>query len=128
MQDILDRQDIETLVNAFYKRVLDDTRINYFFTEVAKLDFESHLPKMYNFWESTILHTGSYVGNTLLVHKNLHQKSPLLSEHFEIWLMLFTQTIDDHFVGINAELAKQRAASIAMIMQLRMNDKKENLL
>ena len=128
MQDILDRQDIETLVNAFYKRVLDDTRINYFFTEVAKLDFEIHLPKMYNFWESTILHTGSYVGNTLLVHKNLHQKSPLLSEHFEIWLMLFTQTIDDHFVGINAELAKQRAASIAMIMQLRMNDKKENLL
>jgi hemoglobin len=128
MHDIKNRKDIILLVDTFYAKVLKDERINYFFTEVAKLDFEKHMPRMYDFWESTLLHTASYKGNTLKVHKDLNEKSPLQKEHFDTWIMLFKQTVDELFLGNTAELAKQRATSIAMIMELKMNPKNKGLL
>jgi hemoglobin len=123
MRDLKDRKDIELLVDTFYENVLADDTINYFFTDIAKLDFAKHMPKMYDFWESTLFHTASYAGNTLKVHKDLNEKSPLQKEHFERWISLFKGTVNNLFSGTNAELAKQRAQSIAMVMQLRINDK-----
>ena len=128
MKDIEDRNDIILLVDSFYKKVLLDKRINYFFTEVAQLDFEKHMPKMYDFWESTLLHSAAYVGNTLRVHKELNEKSSLQKEHFDAWIALFKETIDELFAGTTAELAKQRAQSIAMVMQLKIGGKKEGLI
>jgi len=42
----------------------------------------------------------------------------LKAEHFDRWLLLFKSTVDENFDGEKAELAKQRAMSIATIMQL----------
>lgn len=120
--DINNREDIILLVETFYQQVLADNRLNYFFTTVAKLDFEKHMPKMYDFWESTLLHSGTYAGNILRVHKELDAKSPLRKEHFDVWLSLFIETVDALFQGQHANLAKERASSIAMVMQLRLND------
>ena len=36
------------------------------------------------------------------------------------WLQLFTSTVDELFEGEKAELAKQRAMSIATVMQLKL--------
>ena len=128
MKDIQDREDIELLVDTFYAAVLKDDSINYFFTDVAKLDFDKHMPKMYDFWETTLFHTAIYKGNPMQVHKDLHDKSPLEKEHFEIWVTLFKETVDTLFAGARAELAKQRAQSIAMVMQLKVNGQKQGLL
>jgi hemoglobin len=75
-----------------------------------------------------LFHAATYAGNTLKVHKDLNKKSPLGKQHFDTWISLFKETVDDLFAGTIAELAKQRAQSIAMVMQLKIKDKKQGLL
>lgn len=119
MKDIETRDDIELLINTFYNKVRQDDTIGYLFNDVAKVNWEKHLPVMYAFWEQIIFHTGDYKGNPMIPHKNLHERSPLNPKHFEQWLRLFRGTIDELFQGHNADMTKQRAESIATVMQLK---------
>lgn len=119
MRPLESREDIKALIDAFYQKALKDELIGFFFTEVAPLDFEKHMPKMYDFWETTLFHKALYKGNPMQVHQELHDKSPLNKEHFERWIQLFVETVDEHFKGENAELAKQRAQSISLMMQIK---------
>lgn len=119
LPDILNRQDIEALINAFYARVREDSLIGPIFTEKVKVQWEKHLPLMYDFWENVIFYTGHYSGNPMLIHKQLHERFTLSRADFARWLKLFTQTVDQHFSGDNAELIKQRAISIATVMQIK---------
>ena len=105
------------LVDAFYKKAMSDDLIGHFFTEVVPLDLEKHMPTMYDFWESTLMHTGVYKGNPMLKHIDLHRKAALKEEHFERWLALWTETLGENFQGPNAEKAFQRANQIALLMQ-----------
>ncbi len=117
-KDIENRDDIIRLVNAFYNKVRPDPAIGYFFSEVVNVDWEKHLPVMYNFWENIIFHVGSYSGNPMKHHLSLHQKSPMKKEHFNRWIQLFNETVDELFEGEKTEQAKQRALSIATVMQI----------
>lgn len=117
--DITNRKDIEALVNAFYDKVKTDDVIGYLFNEVAKVDWQSHLPKMYDFWENILFQTGNYNGNPMLKHKELHQKSTMESAHFKHWLHLFSQTVDVLFEGEKANEIKLRAANIAQAMRYK---------
>lgn len=119
-KDIQNRDDIAKLVNRFYERVKKDELINIFFTEVIKVDWERHLPVMYDFWENVLFHTGQYNGNPMIQHQQLHKRYPIHRQHFERWLQLFTDTTDELFKGDNAERIKQRATSIATIMQIKL--------
>ena len=74
---------------------------------------------MFDFWENTIFFTGGYSGNPMKPHQELNRIFPLQEKHFSRWLELFKCTVDELFVGEKAELAKQRAMSIAMIMQVK---------
>jgi hemoglobin len=118
--DILTRVDIERMVNCFYDKVKTDPSIGYIFNDLVKVNWDKHLPVMYDFWESVIFFTGTYSGNPMVTHRKLHQVANLTPEHFKAWLSLFTSTIDELFEGEKAELAKQRAFSIATVMQLKM--------
>ena len=118
-KDIANRDDIILLINTFYEKVKKDQVIGYIFNDVAKVNWEKHLPVMYDFWENVIFFTGAYTGNTMTAHKQLHQKTPLNAEHFQEWIKLFTQTVDELFEGDKAELTKQRAISIATVMQIK---------
>lgn len=120
-RDIQDRKDIKFLVDTFYKKVLQDKIIGHFFTKVIELDLEKHMPKMYDFWETTLFHTANYKGNPLQVHLDLNHKSDLEKKHFDRWLELFNETVDELFSGEIANLAKTRALSIATVMQLKIN-------
>ena len=53
------------------------------------------------------------------VHKTLHHFKRLDKAAFDRWIQLFLQTVDELFVGEKAELARQRAYSIATMMQLK---------
>lgn len=120
MNDIETRTDIDLIMRVFYERALADDVIGYIFTDVAKLDLEHHLPIIGDFWESMLFQTGDYAKhgrNPLEVHKALHQKSNLKSEHFERWLNIFFRSVNEEFAGERAELLKTRANAIASRMQ-----------
>jgi hemoglobin len=112
------REDVIRLVNTFYDKVKPDPVIGFFFSKVVNVQWEKHLPVMYNFWENIIFHTGGYTGNPMRIHMDLHQQSSLKKEHFDRWTKLFNETVDELFQGDKAEQAKQRALSIATVMQL----------
>lgn len=118
--DITSRQDIETLIRLFYDQLLVDDLVGFLFTEVVQLNLEEHLPKLVDFWEDQLLGTNRYRGNPMLVHRQLHLKSTLKMEFFEQWLMLFHKTVDAQFAGPKANLAKERALSIATVMQIKL--------
>ena len=117
-QDIRNRDDIAFLVRSFYEKVKQNEKIGYIFNDVAKVDWEHHLPIMYDFWENVLFQTGTYARNAIAVHKQLHRLTPLNRDHFEEWLQLWKETVDELFAGDNAELVKQRATSIATVMQI----------
>ncbi|MEQ1553880.1 MAG: group III truncated hemoglobin [Ferruginibacter sp.] len=117
--DIQNRADIELLVNTFYEKVKVDETIGYFFDKVIPVHWDKHLPIMYNFWENIVFSTGVYEGNPMVQHHNMHQKSPMSKVHFDQWVKLFTKTVNELFEGDNAELIKQRATSIATVMQIK---------
>jgi hemoglobin len=120
-RDIQARTDLEIVLSAFYKQVFADAVIGPFFTEVVPIKLETHLPVITDFWEAVVLGTHSYRKNVMELHRHIHEKAALEKKHFDRWLQLFTQTIDAHFEGPNAALMKQRAASIATLMQLNFN-------
>src|SRR6185437_7589957 len=86
---------------------------------VAQVDWEHHLPKMYGFWGNVLLQKGDYSGNPMAIHLELNALTPLTKAHFDRWLQLFRETIDEHFDGEVAEQARQRSLSIATIMQMK---------
>lgn len=117
--DIRTTQDIELLVNTFYAKVKSDSVIGYIFNDVRKVNWDTHLPVMYQFWDNAIFYSGGYYGNPLKMHQSLHSSVNLKPEHFERWTNLFIQTVDELFEGEKAEVAKQRAISIATVMELK---------
>jgi hemoglobin len=120
-KDIENRQDLLQLVKNFYKKLLDDNSINYLFTDIAAIKLEHHLPVLVDFWDSILFQSDTYRKNAMLPHITLHQKSPLTKHHFETWLRYFKATVDELFTGDNAFIIKERATSIATVMQIKIH-------
>jgi hemoglobin len=116
-KDIVNRADIELLVNTFYRKILADKQLGYIFDKVAKVNWTAHLEIMYNFWENIILFTGDYEGNPMTLHKHLHQIKSLNENHFNQWNRLFINTVDELFKGPNATMAKHRTLNISNIIR-----------
>lgn len=108
--------DIKFLVDSFYQKVVVDDTIGYFFNEVVKLDWDRHMPVMYQFWETVLFGKGGYKGNPVLKHVELNQKAPMTEQHFERWILLWESTIDEHFEGEIAEEAKKKAITMKLLM------------
>ena len=115
-KDIKNRKDIEKLVNLFYEKVKSDSAIGYLFTDVANVNWEVHLPRMYDFWENILFSTSNFEGNPMMKHKELDQKSKLTVAHFEQWNNLFITTVDKLFVGDKAEEIKARALNMSALL------------
>jgi hemoglobin len=120
---IENRQDVQVLVRTFYERVLNDEMLGPFFSYVKKHHWEEHLNVLDTFWSNILFFTGGYEGNPLEVHKTLHHFKKLEKAHFDRWLQFFNEAVDELFYGEKAELARQRAFSIATIMQLKILEK-----
>lgn len=118
-KDIESRADLNLIIEKFYDQLLVDEVVGFLFTEVVKLNLKEHLPRLVDFWEDQLFGTRKYSGNPMRVHMQLHQKSALEKAHFNRWLELFNQTIDSRFSGPKAHLAKERALSIATVMQIK---------
>jgi hemoglobin len=120
-RDIEQRQDIEEFLQAFYKKAFADQLIGYFFTEVVPLDLKTHIPIIASFWESIIFNSHGYRKNVMEVHQHIHGLSKIQKKHLDRWVQLFSETLDTFFEGAKTELMKQRAKSIATLMDIKLN-------
>ncbi|MEM1359026.1 MAG: group III truncated hemoglobin [Bacteroidota bacterium] len=125
MKELHSREDIDILVASFYDKALHDPLIGHFFTKVVALDLAGHLPVICDFWESILLGNAVYRGNPMLKHLDLARKSPLNAEHMNRWLLLWEQSLAEHFQGEKADLALERAQSIGRLMLFKMEGLKE---
>lgn len=115
--DISSKEDIKLLVDTFYNKVQANATLGYIFNDVAKLNWDEHLPKMYSFWGSLLLQEHTYTGNPMKIHVELSKITTMSNAEFSEWLTLFSETVDELFEGSTAEEAKTRAANIARLMQ-----------
>ena len=119
--DISSRSDIELLVNSFYDKVRKDDTIGIIFNEVVAMNWEHHIPVIVDFWATVLLDADLYHNNAMTPHFAVNKIFPLQQKHFERWVALFFETLDEHFEGPVTTLAKTRAKGVAGIMQLKMD-------
>lgn len=112
-QDITNSLDVEFLVKTFYSNLLLNEEVKPIF---AHVDFEKHMPHMIAFWEFVLLDKEGYTTNVFDKHVNL----PLKAEHFAIWLKTFENTVHHLFEGEKANMAIQRAQTIAYSFETKM--------
>ena len=125
--DIQSREDIELLMTSFYEKVKKDDTIGFIFNDVARVNWEHHIPVICDFWETILLDAASYKKNAMEVHYILNRKVAFEEKYFQRWLSLFFETVDQFFTGKVAALAKTRAKSIADLMQFKMNQENSGL-
>ncbi|QQS27485.1 MAG: group III truncated hemoglobin [Sphingobacteriales bacterium] len=113
--EILTVQDIIKLVSTFYSKVQDDELLAPIFNAVIQENWEKHLEKMIRFWQTVLLEEHTYFGSPFPPHSRL----PITSLHFERWVSIFNQNIDEHFTGAKAEESKWRASKMAQLFQTK---------
>jgi hemoglobin len=111
--DITTYEDCLLLIRKFYDKLLTDDTIAHFF---VGLDLEEHIPRVAYFWAFLLIDKPGYNNNMMTAHAKLELKE----KDFERWLALFHATINEHFAGEKAELAKQRSTLIAWTMRSKM--------
>lgn len=116
LHDIETSEDIKTLIDRFYDKVNRDELLAPIFNDVAKVAWAAHLPKMYRFWDTMLLHAMSYGDKPYPKHEVL----PIKHGHFEHWVALFVATVNENFSGSKSEEAKERAVCIADTFAQRM--------
>ena len=110
--DILSPADVTKLIKTFYDKLLLSSIKHYF----IDLDLKEHLPRVDAFWNATLFPDHAYGSNLIEKHSPLN----LTKEDLKIWLQLFWESVDELHSGSNAELTKNRASSIAYIMQKKL--------
>ncbi|MBI3882842.1 MAG: hypothetical protein HY305_01095 [Sphingobacteriales bacterium] len=73
-KDIEDIDDIKLLVDSFYNKVIDNELLAHYFNDIAKVNWEKHLPVMYSFWQTVLFSTMSFKGNPIVKHIELDKK------------------------------------------------------
>jgi len=93
-----------------------------FFEEIVQHNhLEKHIQVIANFWNDILFDTLLYRENVMQKHLTKSAMMAFQKEHFSIWTSYFLTTIDTYFFGLNATTMKNRALSIATVMQLKMN-------
>lgn len=70
---IENRDDINLLVRSFYVKVRADKEIGFFFNETIQ-DWEGHLEKLTDFWETNLFGGKKYKGNPIAVHNEVDER------------------------------------------------------
>lgn len=126
MRDIENNDDLYLLVDEFYKKLLSDSSIAYIFTDIVKIQLEEHLPILVTFWSQAIFNTGGYFKNLTQIHLDINQQEYLSPELFKIWLTHFNTAVDENFTGSNAEKIKTQALSIGTVLQIKIQNQRQN--
>ncbi|MFZ2315599.1 MAG: group III truncated hemoglobin [Gammaproteobacteria bacterium] len=109
----LTKEHIKQLVFHFYAKVQQDELLGPIFNDVAKVDWDHHIPLICQFWNSIMLKTNEYHSNAYRKHVLLGEKINLTEAHFTRWLMLFQEEAFKHLPAPAAQLITEKAAMIA---------------
>ena len=120
--DIKNLDDIKKMVDTFYLKIREDEILASIFNDKIQDRWPTHLEKMYVFWETILLDKHSYQGSPFAPHV----KMELEKEHFDKWITLFQQTIDQLFDGPKAFETKWRAEKMAEMFLNRLTFNKQN--
>ena len=112
--EITTQKHVDQLVRSFYDKVLKDELLSPHF---AGVDLEHHLPRIAAFWALILIDQEGYKGNVFDRHAHLK----IDNSHFDRWVALFTETVDEYFTGEKAELAKQRAKLLQYTFVSKLN-------
>ena len=115
-REIQTRADIIVLIDTFYEKIKLNDLLRPIFIDIAQINFDHHMPILYDFWCTLLIGEMSYSRNAMEVHLQLNKKIPLTKSHFDEWLKLFMETVDEKYTGSKAEEAKYRASNIAGLM------------
>jgi hemoglobin len=117
----MDRSDVELMVNTFYAKVRNHQQLGPIFNGIIE-DWEDHLSKLADFWETNLFFIRKYKGNPLRAHLQVDQvfAHSISQVHFGYWLELWFSTIDELFVGEKAHTAKERARKMSHNIFMRM--------
>lgn len=121
-RDIESLDDIKFLVNTFYEKVQKDPLIGPIFEKVVNGHWDTHLDKMYRFWQTILLDEVAYSGSPFLVHAPL----PIYKEHFEAWLILWKETLSENYEGQKATDALWRAERMAEMFKYKLEYMRNN--
>lgn len=117
-------EDVKLLVDSFYSKVREDKLLGPVFDDVIQDRWPEHLEKMYAFWQTVLLQEHTYQGSPFVPHADL----PVHAEHFNKWLELFFETVDEHFEGGVSRDAKWRANKMAQMFHMKIQYYQENPL
>lgn len=121
-KEITKIEDIELLVHSFYDKVKIDDKIGPVFNAVIEDRWDVHLEKMVRFWQTVLLKDHTYYGSPFRPHMTL----PVGKEHFDRWLSLFKETIEENFEGEKAKEALWRANKMAEMFLMKIKYYQEN--
>lgn len=113
--EIINRTDVIKLVDSFYGKVQKDELLGPIFNQAIGDHWDEHLEKMYCFWETVLLENHTYFGSPFPPHARL----PIEKNHFEKWLEIFENTLNEHFNGDKAAEALHRAGNMAKMFQYK---------
>ncbi|MBS1764096.1 MAG: group III truncated hemoglobin [Bacteroidetes bacterium] len=122
LKDIANIDDIKVLVDTFYGRIREDDLLKDIFNNVIQDRWPEHLEKMYRFWQTVLFDEHTYFGAPFVPHATL----PVEKNHFDRWVSLFTETVDELFSGEKAERAKWQGNRMAEMFQLKIQYYKNN--
>lgn len=125
-KEITTREDIYVLVSSFYIKVRSNNLLGPFFNGKIK-DWDEHLERLTTFWESSLFLKTKYYGNPLEAHVNVDKDAGgTISElHFGTWINLWIETIDEHFYGEYADMAKHKARKMATFLYLNIFESRQ---
>ena len=119
-KEIENRADVEKLVHSFYAKVRANQEIGFFFNETIE-DWDAHLDKLTDFWESNLFQVSKFRGRPGRAHIMVDQKfnNSIEAKHFGVWLNMWVETVDQLFTGKLAERAKSNARKLGSNFHLK---------
>lgn len=114
-RDIQTVKEIEIFVDTFYSSVRNDDLLGSIFSDSIGDNWPSHLRKMYTYWENVLLYNYKPSDSKYSSHSDM-----LLSKiHYDRWIQLFEETVDQNFEGPIAEKALQKARKMIEIYSFK---------
>ncbi len=121
-EDIRNINDIKLLVDTFYGRIRKDQLLKDIFNNRIQDRWPEHLEKMYRFWQTVLLEEHTYHGSPFSPHASLAVEG----EHFNQWIKLFHDTVDELFAGEKATRAKWQGERMAEMFNYKIEYYRNN--
>ena len=112
-KEIENRADVFFLVDTFYTKIRADDLLGPIFNDVID-DWPAHLVRLTDFWETNLFFVNKFKGNPVRKHQEVDAKNKqtINALHFGVWLNYWMETLETHFTGERAALAKNRARNM----------------